>query len=82
MTEEILRDGKSWGIEEAVEEMELEVKQAKWAMEAHKSELNMLTDRYMSLSIGLKILQRVNEEYQSSKESPSSNQSTTQENEK
>ena len=69
MIEEILYDNKSWGIEEAVEEMELEVKRAKLIMETHKSELNMLTDRYMSLSVGLKILQNVNKEYQGSKES-------------
>ena len=66
MIEEILYDDKSWGIEEAVEEMELEVKRAKLAMETHKSELNVLTNRYMSLSVGLKILQNVNKEYQSS----------------
>ena len=66
--EDILSGGKTWGIEDAVEQLEIEVEKLNLAIAVAKDRLDKLENQRNSLDIGLYILRDL-VETRSSKES-------------
>ena len=67
--EEILREGKTWGIEDAIAKLRVEVGTLDSMIKQQKSQLEALEDKRNSLNIGLVILEKcLEEKLQSSKE--------------
>ena len=68
--EEILREGKTWGIEDAISKLKVEVSTLDSMIKQQRSQLEVLEDKRNSLNIGLVILEKcLEEKLQSSKES-------------